>query len=144
MRILALSALLLATAAAPATYAPATHAPASYAPAHVARHLDQLVARAVDPVGTFDYSTVFQGQDASGTITITSSGGKYGGEMTISLAPDAMPITEVKVEGDRVTVDSVAPDGAVQTVLQFSGDDFTGEWHYGGMTGALKGKRRAR
>lgn len=133
MRALVISALL-----AVSTFARPANNPASAALA-----APTLVARAVDPVGTFDYSTVFQGQDATGTITVTSTDGKYGGQVTMSLADGPLPITAVKVEENRVTIDSEAPDGPVQTVLNFAGDDFTGEWHYAGMTGALKGKRRA-
>lgn len=132
MRSLAISALLVVTAfARPAS----TPAPSQADGAIVA-------ARAVDPVGTFDYSTVFQGQDATGTITVSSTDGKYGGQTTFSLADQPMPITSVKVEESTVTIESDAPDGAAQMELRFTGNDFTGEWRYAGMTGALKGKRR--
>lgn len=133
MRALAISALLIVS----------TFALPSSNPSSAALAAAMLVTRAVDPVGTFDYSTVFQEQDATGTITVTSSDGKYGGQITMSLVEQPMPISAVKVEENRVTIESEAPDGSVQTVLQFAGNDFTGEWHYAGMTGALKGKRRA-
>lgn len=133
MRALAISALLIVS----------TFALPSSIPTSAALATPMLVASAVDPVGTFDYSTVFQGQDATGTISVTSSDGKYGGQITMSLVEQPMPISAVKVEENRVTIESEAPDGSVQIVLQFAGNDFTGEWHYAGMTGALKGKRRA-
>lgn len=96
----------------------------------------------VDPVGAFDFTTTVEGTPVTGTITITRNGSEYGGSVSTNVT-ESMPISTVMVEGQSVQVTGSTPDGPVTISMTFTGETFTGNWSYAGMTGSLTGRRRA-
>lgn len=116
-RILA-AALLLAAACAPANPTP----------------------RAVNPVGTFEFTTNVNGGEVTGAVEVTGQAGAYGGRVRTSITPD-MPITAVVVTGQEMVVSGSAPQGPLTINMTFTGDTFTGSWELGGDGGDLTGRR---
>ena len=101
-------------------------------------------AAPVDPIGNFDFATNVEGMGpVTGTITVAKaeSGTGYTGSLATT-ATETVPVRDVKVEGQKMTVTAETPDGPVVFILEFKGDDFTGTWSYAGMTGNHTGKRR--
>ena len=95
------------------------------------------------PVGVYDYSAQLQGQDVTGTITITSAAdGTYGGQVTVSTLPEPLPVTSVTTEGEKLTVSFTSPQGPSRMEIQLSGVEFTGQWFYADQSSPLRGKRR--
>src|SRR5687767_2748094 len=105
MRILTLcAASLLVACAASAQQTPAPQ-PQPQAPA-------QPAARAaVDPIGVYDFTTEVQGSAVKGVITITRNPqGAFTGSITTDVT-DAMPVTKVTVDGQKMDVRSGTTDG---------------------------------
>jgi hypothetical protein len=98
--------------------------------------------RAVDPVGTFDFTTSMEGTAIEGTVTIQRAQNGYSGSLTTNVT-EPIPVSSVVVDGQKVTVVADAPDGPVTMVFTFTGNDFTGNWTYGTMSGTASGRRRA-
>lgn len=99
---------------------------------------------AVDPVGTFDFSTTVEGMGAvAGTITIqkATTGTGYTGSISTNVT-EPLSIRTVTVDGQRITVSGDTPDGPLTFTMDFKGDDFSGNWSLSGMTGTHTGKRR--
>ena len=100
-------------------------------------------ANAVDPIGTFDFSTAAQGMEVNGSIVISRATQGYGGVINTGVT-EPIPISSVTVDGQTVRLVGTTPDGNVEMTLNFTGNDFTGSWtHAAGLSGELKGKRRA-
>jgi len=97
--------------------------------------------RAVDPVGTFDFSTSMEGTAISGSIEIRTGASGYTGTLSTNVT-EPIPITAVTVEGQMLNVTANAPDGPVNFTMNFTGNDFTGGWTYAGMSGQMTGSRR--
>lgn len=96
----------------------------------------------VDPVGTFDFSTSVDGTAVTGMIRIAKTESGFGGVISTD-ATGEMPISKVTVEGSRVQIRSVTPDGELVINVDFKDDKFTGGWDMGGMmSGSLTGARR--
>lgn len=145
-RALPLLALLLATTACArsAQQAVPTAVPAAVAPAAAATAAPSAPApaAALNPVGTYEFSTSAQGTDVSGTIVISSVEGRYAGSVVTSATPEA-PIKSVSVAGQVITVVIPTPDGSEGVLeMRMDGVAFTGSWSYGGMNGTLSGRRR--
>ncbi|HSJ13775.1 MAG TPA: hypothetical protein VK939_05135 [Longimicrobiales bacterium] len=96
---------------------------------------------ALDPTGTFDFSTVVDGSPVTGTITITRVATGLGGTIT-STVTDTLTIRTVSVEGSRVLVTADTPDGPLSLNMDFAGDEFTGTWALGELSGTHSGRRR--
>jgi hypothetical protein len=94
---------------------------------------------ALEPVGTYDFSTSANGSPVNGTIVVTRGTSGLKGTLTSDASGD-VPISSVTVEGQRMTL--LGQDD-MSVILVFNGTDFTGSWSYSGMTGELTGKRRA-
>lgn len=116
--------------AAPPTATPAPTASPSVTP-----------ASAVDPVGVYEYSTVFEGDEVAGTITITGSPGAYRGSVSSSVTPD-MPIRGVTVSGSTITVTADSDDGQLVSRFTLTGNELSGTWTLGDVSGTLKGRKR--
>ena len=97
---------------------------------------------ALDPVGTFDFTTTVEGTSAAGTINILRTDSGYGGTITSNVT-DAMPIRTVTVNDNRVDVIADTPDGPLSINMIFTGNQFTGTWSLGAMSGTHTGQRRA-
>jgi hypothetical protein len=94
---------------------------------------------ALEPVGTYDFSTSADGSPVNGTIVVTRGTDGLRGTLASDASGD-IAISSVTVEGQRMTL--MGQDG-LSVVLEFNGADFTGSWSYSGMTGEMTGKRRA-
>jgi len=95
---------------------------------------------ALDPVGTFDYTSSFQGQPMNGQLVITGGPGTYGGTMSSNLFP-AMPIETVTINGQELILGVNTGDGTAEIRVNFTGDNFTGRWSYAGEAGDIAGQR---
>lgn len=96
----------------------------------------------LDPVGTFDYSTTFEGTDVDGAIIINRAGAEPDGVIDTGGMTDPIPVNQVVVEGQTMRVLADTPDGALEFRLNFSGDDFSGTWTFAGGSGQIVGRRR--
>lgn len=99
------------------------------------------VPAAVDPVGTFDFTTTIEGAIANGTLTVVKTDTGFGGSVTTTMT-DPIPVRTVVVDGQKMTVTADTPNGPVTMILEFNGDEFTGSWSLGDMGGTHSGKRR--
>jgi hypothetical protein len=95
----------------------------------------------VDPVGAFDFSTTVEGSMVNGTVTVARTDTGFGGTVTTTMT-EPIPVRSVVVEGQKMTVTADTPDGPVVFLMEFKGDDFTGTWTLGTMSGSHSGKRR--
>ena len=93
-----------------------------------------------DPSGTYDFSTSVEGQQVTGSFTISGSPGAYTGNMTSDVG--GMAMRNISVSGTEVTFMGDMPDATVFVFLVFDGASFTGEWEAEGMMGTLSGSRR--
>lgn len=99
-------------------------------------------APALDPVGTFEFSTTVQGGAVNGAFTIAKTDGVLGGK----IASDAMPeivIKSVTVDGKKLTITADMPEGLLSITLEFEdANKFSGSWALGDQGGAITGKRK--
>ncbi|MEX1184761.1 MAG: hypothetical protein WEF86_16260 [Gemmatimonadota bacterium] len=124
-------AMTLAGCGAPRSAAPADVTPTTTAAA--------VTAAAVDPVGTFDFSTVVDGETIRGEIRIarTATGG-YTADVTTP-ATSSMTGMTTTVAGNRIAIRGA--DG-LQMNLELNAATLAGGWSYNGMTGTLTATRR--
>lgn len=101
----------------------------------------QVEAAALDPVGTFTFSTVFQGDSLTGEIVIRGEPGRYSGMVTPTSGPEPVEIYMARVEGQTLTVFGDAGDEDLIITMQFTGDRYTGSWALGFDTGEIFGAR---
>lgn len=143
MRRLTIVAVLTAACSSAAPTPAPTPAPAA-APARAAAPAPALApAPAPEPVnavGSYSFATDLNGTPVAGTLVLTRTNGTWGGKMTSDVFPE-LPVTAVTVEGKTVKVTADTPNGSVQIVMTFAGDDYTGTWELGGQTGNVSGKR---
>ena len=95
----------------------------------------------LDPVGRFEFSTLFQGQPLDGTIEITGAPGAYTGRLMAGDIPE-IPLSTVAVEGSELVVGGMTPNGELRMRMVFVGNEFTGGWTLAGDSGELTGRRR--
>lgn len=94
-----------------------------------------------DPVGTFSFSTVFQGDSLTGEIVIRGEPGRYSGMVTPTSGPEPVEIYMARVEGQTLTVFGDAGDEDLIITMQFTGDTYAGTWVLGFDTGEISGAR---
>ncbi len=98
-------------------------------------------APTVDPVGTYDFTTVADGTPVAGVITISRAQSGYSASVSTDATGD-MSVTSVAVDGMTIML-RAEMDSPVELRMDFTTDDeFTGGWTYAGMAGTLAGKRR--
>ena len=97
---------------------------------------------ALDPVGTYDFSTNVEGTPVNGVITITRGDSGYGGSLATDVT-ETIPVTAVVVEGQKIMVTASSPDGPVNMAITMNGAEFTGSWSFGGMSGTMNGRKRS-
>jgi hypothetical protein len=120
--LLSAAVVLLAAACAAAPRVPAAPAP-------------------VEPVGSYEFTTLYSGQQVMGTIEITGTPGAYRGRVTSDVLPE-FPVQSVVVEGQEMRVAAQTPGGVATFRMTFAGGgDFVGAWELGGDTGELAGRR---
>ena len=134
MKRTSFAALVLLAACAPAATSAGDPVPAPTAPPAVA------TSAAVNPVGTFEFTTSVNGDMVTGSVEVTGSSGAYGGTIRTSATPD-IPVTGVTVNGQQMVVTADTPDGELTITMNFTGNNFTGGWTLGGGSGELRGQR---
>ena len=134
MKRTSFAALVLLAACAPAATSAGDPTPAPTAPPPVA------TSAAVNPVGTFEFTTSVNGDMVTGSVEVTGSSGAYGGTIRTSATPD-IPVTGVTVNGQQMVVTADTPDGELTIAMNFTGNNFTGGWTLGGGSGELRGQR---
>jgi len=116
-------------------------ASASPPPVAPARAVEPPAPPPVDPVGIFDFTTSLEGTVVNGTVTIVKTDAGFGGSLTTNVT-EPVPVRAAVVEGQKLTVIADTPDGPVVFTMEFKGDEFTGGWSLGTMSGSHSGKRR--
>jgi hypothetical protein len=135
MKRTSFAALVLLAACAPAATSAGDPVPApTTAPPAV------TTAAAVNPVGTFEFTTSVNGDMVTGSIEVTGNAGAYGGTIRTSATPD-IPVRGVTVNGQQMVVTADTPDGELVLTLNFTGNNFTGGWTLGGGSGEMRGQR---
>jgi hypothetical protein len=94
----------------------------------------------LDPVGRFEFSTLFQGQPLDGTIEITGAAGAYTGRLMAGGIPE-IPLSTIAAEGSELVVGGMTPSGELRMRMVFVGSEFTGGWTLGGESGEVTGRR---
>jgi len=138
LRFAPLAAALLAACAQSPQAAPGpapSPAPAVSAPAPTPAPAPASAA------GLYDFTTVVQGDQVTGTITIVAEGDRYSGTIATSATPE-IPISSVTMEGQVINVTATSPDGEVVMQLTMQGQEFTGTWSYAGQSGTMTGRKR--
>lgn len=135
MKRTSFAALVLLAACAPAA-TPGDPTPAPTAPPAVT-----TTSAAVNPVGTFEFTTSVNGDMVTGSVEVTGTPGAYGGTIRTSATPD-IPVTGVTTNGQQMVVTADTPDGELTIAMNFTGDTFTGGWTLGGGSGEMRGQRR--
>jgi hypothetical protein len=95
---------------------------------------------AIDPVGSYEFSTTVDGQAVTGTLTIGGTAGAYTGRIVTNMFPE-IPVTGAKVEDKTVIATGSMPDGELTIRMLMDGMNFTGRWELGGDTGEFNGKK---
>lgn len=95
----------------------------------------------LDPVGTYTFETSFEGQTITRAIVITGSPGAYGGSVEPDVGPPPVPITDVTVNGQEITLAADAGGEELIIVMTFTGKTYTGTWVLGFDSGELRGER---
>jgi hypothetical protein len=96
---------------------------------------------AVNPVGTFNYTTAVNNQEVTGTVQVNGQPGAYTGTIRSSITPD-VAIAGVTVNGQEMTVTANTMTYGLLTIkMTFTGDTFTGHWSMGGGSALLSGRR---
>ena len=100
-----------------------------------------VVARAVNPVGAYEFATKVDGQTVTGTLHIEGTPGAYKGRIVTSMFPE-IPVTGATVEnGNTITVKAVMPDGELTLRMVMEGMNFKGNWALGADGGEFNGKK---
>jgi hypothetical protein len=96
----------------------------------------------MNAVGTYDYSAVApDGSALNGSFVITGSPGAYSGSIDRE-GMGSTPLSSVVVAGQTMTLTANIPEGAVVLTLNFTGNEFTGQWAIQDVGGAVSGRRR--
>jgi hypothetical protein len=114
-------------------------------PAPVPARTDSVKAdstKDVDPVGTYTVYLTAQGNAMTTTTRIDKKeGGGYTGSINADGIPP-LPVTSVKVAGNKVNITLTAPDGSEAWIeLMVNGEDLTGSWGMAGDGSKVTGKK---
>lgn len=138
MKKTGLTAIVALVAAACASASPET------APSQSQSAAAQAQKAALDPAGTFEYTTVVESSQVTGTFEITrKDDGSYTGRILSSAFPE-IPISRVTVDGSKLILAASMDGQSLLMELTFSGDTFTGGWSFadGSVGGSINGKRK--
>ena len=95
----------------------------------------------LDPVGTYSFSSVYQGEPITGTVVIRATETGYSGLVDPESGAPQVPIYAVTVEDQTMTVFGDAGGDDLVLTLKFTGDRFTGSWMVGFEGGEITGAR---
>lgn len=89
-----------------------------------------------DPVGTYSYTAMVDGQNLPGSMTIEAADDGYAGRIMSDFFP-TIPITAVTVVDQAVTIEATGPDGPL--VIEFVAVEgaLGGTWAMGEQGGAF-------
>ena len=97
----------------------------------------------IDPVGSYEFTTVTNDQTFMGKVTITKT--ETGWSALLESPTGQLPpltTTSVKVEGKDVKVTIPFGDiGEISVEFTLEGNDLTGQWVFGEESGDITGKR---
>lgn len=95
----------------------------------------------LEPAGSYEFSTIVDGNTITGTMEITGTAGAYTGKILTSAFPE-IPIVGAVVDGDAINLKATMPDGELSIHMVFAGGpDFKGNWALAGDTGDFNGKK---
>lgn len=94
----------------------------------------------VDPVGSYEFNTVVDGQSVTGTMHVEGGPGNYKGRIVTSVFPE-IPIVGASVESNTVILRGNMPDGELVIRMAMEGQNFKGNWALGGGSGEITGKK---
>ena len=101
----------------------------------------------MDPLGIYDFTTMVQGEQVTGSFRIERTEGEYRGSVMAAGLP-AMSILAVAVDGQWLTIRSNTGANPIELELAFVGNMFTGEWKTRSAagtvedSGTISGRRR--
>jgi hypothetical protein len=136
IRFLALTLLLAACASSQQQTATTDTAPQTKA-------VTQAPAPALDPVGSYEFSTIVDGQTVTGTMHVEGTAGSYKGRIVTSVFPE-IPITAASTEGNTLILKGSMPDGDLIIRMAMTGADFKGNWSLGAESGEISGRKLAK
>lgn len=95
----------------------------------------------IDPVGTYEFSTVVQGEAVTGRIDITGTPGAYTGRIVTGTFPE-IPVISANVASDNILdVKASMPDGELVIHMVFTGSEFKGNWSVMNDSGDIHGRK---
>ena len=95
----------------------------------------------LDPVGIYDCTVTAEGMEIGVTLTITGeAGGGYSGSINSDMGYAA--VSDITVDGNRVSFVADNPEMVVFFNVQIEGDTLTGELDAGGFPGYITGRKR--
>ena len=94
----------------------------------------------IDPAGSYEFTTVVDGQTINGTMHIEGTAGNYKGRILTSVFPE-IPVTGASVETNVVSVKASMPDGELTLRMVMEGMNFKGNWTLGSDGGEFNGKK---
>jgi hypothetical protein len=139
-RILVLAAAATLASAAPRIVSSQAIPDKPAAPAVPAASKD--TTKDIDPVGTYTVYLTAQGNAMTTTTRIDKKddGTFYGAVNGDGIPP--LPITSVKVTGNKVRVSLTAPDGGEAVIeMIVTGDDISGQWSMANDGSRISGKK---
>jgi hypothetical protein len=131
-----LMTVVVATVAVTACAAPVQQAPVTPPP-------QQQAQPAFDPVGSYDFTTDFQGTAVRGALHIRRTEQGLAGTLVTDMTGD-LPFTRVAFDGRRGELRAPTEQGDLVMRIEFQDNDrFTGGWELaGGLSGSASGTRR--
>jgi hypothetical protein len=96
----------------------------------------------MDPLGTYSFSTTYQGMTVAGKIYIQGEPDNYTGLVEPSEGPPPVEIYAVTVEGQKITVyGDAGGDDLIMTMEFAGGTTYTGTWMVGFDGGDMTGEK---
>lgn len=95
---------------------------------------------AINPVGSYEFTTLVEGQSVTGTMHIDGTPGNYQGRIITDLFPE-ISITDASVHSSIVNIKANMPDGELAIRLVMNGADFKGSWTLRDGSGEFNGKK---
>jgi hypothetical protein len=106
-----------------------------------ARTAEPPAPAALEPAGTYAFSSTYEGQPITGTMVIRQTESGYTGVVEAKTGPPPVPVYAVTVEGNTMTVfGDVGGDDLIVT-LEFTGQQFAGSWVVGFEGGDISGSK---
>src|SRR5688572_21264774 len=136
LKMMPLALLFAACASSTSTQQP----PAQATTATVQPAATRPSSAALDPVGSYEFATVVDGQTVNGTMHIEGGPGAYKGRIVTSVFPE-IPIVGATVEANVINVKASMPDGELAIRMVMDGMNFKGNWALGSDSGEFNGKK---